>query len=290
MMIKWSKHGTWSLITQIKLSENFKVLYGQASNENSSGDTKHTVHQRIAAALQVWNGTGEGGNMGKLASRVKNRISWYVKLLKKTGEDFLPSGPDHDTEPRTISIWDQFVLNFKFFWIYIMPGNVLKEPVSPKAATPPLPPLGLFHSNCFTSLISSTPPLTPSQDTKENLQPLPSFQCTPHSSAFFDKKPVPASLKVGFEDKMIGFQWSVVLFNIKALSDQCAGDHCKLLHDAQTQLLNEYKSDIWTVEQYCVEQKKLNELYGSPKKTNHHAPSPDWDEDHLNADVTGNVL
>ncbi|KAJ3816935.1 hypothetical protein F5880DRAFT_1512202 [Lentinula raphanica] len=33
MTTKWSKPKTWSLITQIKLSENFKVLYGQASNE-----------------------------------------------------------------------------------------------------------------------------------------------------------------------------------------------------------------------------------------------------------------
>ncbi|KAJ3728236.1 hypothetical protein C8R42DRAFT_706743 [Lentinula raphanica] len=353
MTTKWSEPETWSLITQIKLSENFKVLYGQASNENSSGDTKHTVHQRIAAAL--WNGTGEGVDMGKLASRVKNRISWLektfkekVKLLKKTGEgveewyQILPSGPDHDTEPRAVSIWDRIVLDFKFFpdlyrvwstkpnlvpvcattgigpnggeFILIQrPGNVSKEPVSPKAATPPPPPLGLSHSNSFTSLTSSTPPSTPSQDTKENVQPPPSSQRAPRSSAFSsisftgntgDKKPVPAPPKVGFEDKMIGLQREML-----QSADKRAGDvqtlkrlreerkiedqrlkRRKLLHDAQTQLLNEYKSDIWTVEEYRVERKKLDELYGSPKKANHRAPSPDWDEDRLNADVEGDVL
>jgi hypothetical protein len=33
---KWTEAETWDLITQIKLSENFKVLYGQAANEVST--------------------------------------------------------------------------------------------------------------------------------------------------------------------------------------------------------------------------------------------------------------
>ncbi|KAJ3766745.1 hypothetical protein FB446DRAFT_793824 [Lentinula raphanica] len=227
--------------------------------------------------------------------------------------------------------------------ILFPPGNVSKEPVSPKAATPPSPPLGLSHSNSFTSLTSSTPPSTPLQDTKENLQLPTSSQRAPCSSAFSsisftgktdDKKPVPAPPKVGFNirkntlgpesletpPKSLGFpgfpeilkdfqRFSKQLSEMLQSADKCAGDvqtlkclreewkiedqrlkRCKLLHDAQTQLLNEYKSDIWTVEEYCVERKKLDKLYGSPKKANHRAPSPDWDEDHLNADVEGDVL
>jgi len=88
MTAKWTETKTWNLITQIKLSENFKVLYGQAANENSSGDTKHAIHQRIATSL--WPGDGD---MTKLAFRIKNRITWLetkskekVKLSKKTGE------------------------------------------------------------------------------------------------------------------------------------------------------------------------------------------------------------
>ncbi|KAJ3769024.1 hypothetical protein FB446DRAFT_238756 [Lentinula raphanica] len=124
MAIKWTETETWSLIAQIKAGENFKVLYGQAANENSSGDTKNAVHQRIAAAL--W--PGENGDMSKMAGRVKNRIIWLektfkekVKLLKKTGEGveewyhIASTGPDHDTDRRAVSIWDRIANDFKYF-------------------------------------------------------------------------------------------------------------------------------------------------------------------------------
>ncbi|KAJ3818288.1 hypothetical protein F5880DRAFT_1684955 [Lentinula raphanica] len=124
MAIKWTEIATWSLIAQIKAAENFKVLYGQAANENSLGDTQNMVHQRIAAAL--W--PGENGDMSKMASRVKNRIIWLeknfkekVKLLKKTGEGvkewyhIASTGPDHDTDQRAVSIWDRIANDFKYF-------------------------------------------------------------------------------------------------------------------------------------------------------------------------------
>lgn len=57
-----------------------------------------------------------------------------------------------------------------------------------------------------------------------------------------------------------------------------------------TQLLGEFKFNIWTVEEYCDEWNKLDEVYGSPKKKTHHALSPNWDESHIDQDIEGDEL
>ncbi|KAF9058578.1 hypothetical protein BDP27DRAFT_1506192 [Rhodocollybia butyracea] len=313
---KWTESETWDLIMQIKLSENFKVLYGQAANENSSGDTKHAVHQCIA--LSLWAGNGEAGDTFKEK----------VKLLKKTGEgikewyQISPTGPDHDTEPRTVSIWDQIVLEPKHFpdlycvWSTkpnLVPicattgvgpnGDSGASSTTHMASQPPVPvspgpliPSALSASNSASSVISSPlspvySPLTPNSVTKENSQPPTSCQQAPHFSAFSSisftgngkKKPVAVAPKAGFEDKMIGLQQEMLknvekqasntqvlkrLHEERKIEDQCLKQR-KLLQDACTQLLTEFQSNIWTVEQYHSKRNKLNELYGSPKKVTH---------------------
>ncbi|KAJ4477415.1 hypothetical protein J3R30DRAFT_3703790 [Lentinula aciculospora] len=117
----WTTAKTWSLITEIKCAKNFKVLYGQAADENSSGDTKNAVHQCIAGKLF--------GKSDKLTTTcIKNHVTWLettfkkkVKELKKTGEgvneyyQILPTGPDHDTNPRAVTIWECINAKFPFF-------------------------------------------------------------------------------------------------------------------------------------------------------------------------------
>jgi len=66
----------------------------------------------------------------------------------------------------------------------------------------------------------------------------------------------------------------------------------RLLQEARGQLLAEYKANLLDPEEYREERSRLNELYASPTKKNHHhrEPSPDWDEERLDQDMSGNEL
>ncbi|KAJ3925670.1 MAG: hypothetical protein NXY57DRAFT_967436 [Lentinula lateritia] len=349
MAMKWTELETWGLITQIKVVENFK---------NSSGDTKNAVHQRIAAAL--W--PGGDGDITKMASRVKNRITWLektfkdkVKLLKKTGEGveewhyIAPSGPDHDTDQHAVSIWDRIRHEFKYFpdlyriWstkpnlvpicattgvgpnrsefvlIQQTSTKTIPSQPSPPPATPDVLMLVPSSSDPFSSGGSNDSPInspsTPSSAHKENVEPPPSSQRPPRSSAFSslappvngDKVPITVPQKLGFEDKMIGLQQEMMksmekqsddaqtlkrLREERKMEDQRL-KHRKLLQDGRGQLLAEFQAGLWTAEQYREERKKLDMVFSTPQKPRHvpppppRAPSPDWDENLFDDDLEG---
>ncbi|KAJ3747951.1 hypothetical protein DFH05DRAFT_1458195 [Lentinula detonsa] len=349
MAYKWTEPEVWKLINLLKSPQNFKVLYGHASEDNSSGDTKHVVHLRIATAL--FEESALEKDKGKIASRVKNKITWLentfkkkVKELKKTGngvEEYYQisaTGPDHDTEDRAKSIWERIVKEFKYFpdlyrvWctkpnlvpicattgvgpnggefvlIQQIPDASQMHP-SPSHIPSPLRPsssLNSVHSN--TSASSGSSPtlsenaVTPLQSgfqtpAKENAVPA-SSQRGPRSSAFSslsfsgntNKTPSGVPPKPNFEDKMIGLQKEMMEHaqkradNVQSLKRLCEDrktedqrlKRCKLLQDGRAQLFAEFQAGIWDQEAYHVEQKRLDEEFGTPKKRRRF--SRDWDE------------
>jgi len=365
MAYKWSEDGIWSLITEIKSSENFKVLYGQSTDENSSGDSKVQVYQRIGTAIFPEEVTQLGAV--KLGSRVKNKVTWLestfkkkVKLLKKTGEGveeyyyISPTGPDHDTNERARTIWEKIVKEFKYFpdlyrvWstkpnlVPICattgvgpPGaaqTILIQAENTSSASSSQPStLSPSHSessvgssaSAATSLESPAstpfPPSTPahSSTNKENAAPPPSSQRGPRSSAFSSlsslsgdkgqvKTPVAVPQRTGFEDKIVSLQRDMMKSIEKrakesqslkrAREDRKLEDQRlkrrRLLQEAHSQLLAEYKANLLDPEEYREERKRLDELYASPKKQHQHRrePSPDWDEDRLHQDMSGDEL
>ncbi|THU80169.1 hypothetical protein K435DRAFT_696237, partial [Dendrothele bispora CBS 962.96] len=122
---RWSDEQVWALIGEIKKAKNLKVLYGTKEGENTSGDTKSTVYNRLAERLDP---TRWAADRKKTADRIKHKLGKLetdfkkaVKRLKKTGEgieewyQIQATGPDHDTDPVAKNIWQEITKSNPFF-------------------------------------------------------------------------------------------------------------------------------------------------------------------------------
>ncbi|KAG2065830.1 hypothetical protein BDR04DRAFT_956730, partial [Suillus decipiens] len=129
--IVWTDDLVWQLLAQIELSENRVVLLGkQKKGENTSGDSKVTVYQRMAASccasLIIFYLTSPSCSLMK-------KYKVHAQRLRTTGEGvqsnangnisdneffecYVPAdGPNTTTTPRAQCIWDEIVQQFQFF-------------------------------------------------------------------------------------------------------------------------------------------------------------------------------
>ncbi|KAJ3841787.1 hypothetical protein F5878DRAFT_658224 [Lentinula raphanica] len=313
-MSKWTPEETWKLINELKLSNNFKVLYGQETDENSSGDTKHAVHQRIAGVLFE--------SREELESTFKKK----VRELKKTGEGveeyyyIAPSGPDHDTDGRAKTIWDRIKIEFPYFpdlyRVWSTKPNLV--PICATTGVGPNGPQFVLIQAVPTSTPSGpsddpevpdpkTPTAIPLAPPSPSPSPAVALQSgsKPRSSAFSSllsvdsstgvpsKSPTAVSPKKSFEDKMIGIQREMMQnaekraeeeHKVKRMRKERKAEDQRLKRrglweEARKTLLAEYQSGLITAEQFQQEKQKLEERYGSPRK--HRRLSPDWDYNHM---------
>ncbi|KAG1728874.1 uncharacterized protein EDB91DRAFT_1060292 [Suillus paluster] len=123
--IVWTDDLVWQLLVQIELSENRVMLLGKRKKgENTSGDSKVMVYQRMAAAVFPQLHSQNAVAMGDQV---------HARRLRKTGEGiqsdvnsnvsdneffecYVPAdGPNTTTTPKAQCIWDEIVEQFKFF-------------------------------------------------------------------------------------------------------------------------------------------------------------------------------
>ncbi|KAG1744902.1 uncharacterized protein EDB91DRAFT_1080442 [Suillus paluster] len=115
--IVWTDDLVWQLLVQIELSENRVMLLGKwKKGENTSGDSKVTVYQRMAAAvfLQL-----HSQNAVAMGDRVKRKYEYLTKKIQGIQSDangnvsdneffkyYVPAdGPDATTTPKAQCIW-----------------------------------------------------------------------------------------------------------------------------------------------------------------------------------------
>ncbi|KAJ7184067.1 hypothetical protein C8R46DRAFT_882667 [Mycena filopes] len=140
--IQWSANGSdliWRLLGHVQEKENFLVLFGkQDPKENTSGDNKIKVFERIASKLFPDEYQEHPKTLGK---RVKGKVEDLCKiyknkslLLRQTGggvgapEDvgadgvhhyldyYIPTeGPHHDTPEAAKNLWALITKDFPFF-------------------------------------------------------------------------------------------------------------------------------------------------------------------------------
>ncbi|KAG2065332.1 hypothetical protein BDR04DRAFT_1033086 [Suillus decipiens] len=139
--IVWTDNLVWQLLAQIELSENRVVLLGKRKKgENTSGDSKVTVYQRMAASvfpqLHSQNACCASLIIFYLTSpscSLTKKYKVHAQRLRTTGEGvqsdvngnisnneffecYVPAdGPNTTTTPRAQCIWDEIVQQFQFF-------------------------------------------------------------------------------------------------------------------------------------------------------------------------------
>ncbi|KAJ7037114.1 hypothetical protein C8F04DRAFT_953193, partial [Mycena alexandri] len=140
--IQWASNDgllIWRLLDLIQKKENFVVLFGkQDPKENTSGDNKITVYERIAQELFPEDFQDHPKTLGK---RVRGKTDDLCKIYKEksallcqTGggvgapEDdegtgvhhyldyYIPhDGPHHDTPVAAVNLWEQINKDFPYF-------------------------------------------------------------------------------------------------------------------------------------------------------------------------------
>ncbi|KAG2065131.1 hypothetical protein BDR04DRAFT_1033549, partial [Suillus decipiens] len=128
----------WQLLAQIELSENRVMLLGkQKKGENTSGDSKVTVYQCMAASvfpqLHSQNAVAMGDRVKRKYEYLTKKYKVHAQRLQTTGEGvqsdvngnisdneffecYVPAdGPNMTTTPRAQCIWDEIVQQFQFF-------------------------------------------------------------------------------------------------------------------------------------------------------------------------------
>ncbi|KAG2051179.1 hypothetical protein BDR06DRAFT_939236 [Suillus hirtellus] len=136
--ITWTNDLIWKLLAEIELPENRVVLLGKWKKcENTSGDSKATVYQRMAAVIFL---QSHGLNPTVTGDHVKCKYEHLTKKYKElatrlhtTGEGvnddtdgnesdneyfdcYVPAcGPDDTTTSRARSIWDEIEKECVFF-------------------------------------------------------------------------------------------------------------------------------------------------------------------------------
>ncbi|KAF8156110.1 hypothetical protein B0H34DRAFT_752270 [Crassisporium funariophilum] len=135
--INWAVNNSslvWSLLAEINKAENYCVLYGKKeSSENTSGETKVTVYNRIAEAILPDMYALDPRTVGKhVKSKLESLKKLYqnkAKRLLQTGEgvnnkdgsqgseETLPfyimgDGPCVETPPHAVNIWSMSLYLF----------------------------------------------------------------------------------------------------------------------------------------------------------------------------------
>ncbi|KAG2072925.1 hypothetical protein BDR04DRAFT_1230188 [Suillus decipiens] len=136
--IVWTDDLVWQLLAQIELSENRVVLLGKRKKgENTSGDSKVTVYQHMAASvflqLHSQNAVAMGDQVKQKYEYLTKKYKVHAQRLRTTGEGvqsdvngnisdneffecYVPAdGPNTTTTPRAQCIWDEIVQQFQFF-------------------------------------------------------------------------------------------------------------------------------------------------------------------------------
>ncbi|KAJ7608615.1 hypothetical protein DFH06DRAFT_1017570 [Mycena polygramma] len=148
--IKWTADGgalIWALIAQLEVKENRLVLFGKENKgENTSGDSKIAVYKRIGSEIMPEIFKVSPNALGKrVKGKAEDLVSTYKTEAKKlqvtggglrnddedandeNGEDseenvheyldcyITPEGPDHDTTPRALNLWESITKKFKYF-------------------------------------------------------------------------------------------------------------------------------------------------------------------------------
>ncbi|KAL0563711.1 hypothetical protein V5O48_018354 [Marasmius crinis-equi] len=129
---------TWLLIDHMERTENFKVLFGTKAGENSSGESKNSVYQRIAQAVWLeYCAEDFKGTWSRVAGKISTLHTEYkkeAKRLRVTGNGvqsvvadevdpqdtqlawYIPSGgPNEETPVEARNIWEAIEKKFPFF-------------------------------------------------------------------------------------------------------------------------------------------------------------------------------
>ncbi|KAG1724314.1 uncharacterized protein EDB91DRAFT_1087499 [Suillus paluster] len=134
--IVWTDDLVWQLLAQIELSENRVVLLGKRKKgKNTSGDSKVTVYQRMAAAvfpqLHSQNAVAMGDRVKRKYEYLMKKYKVHARHLQTTGEGiqsdangnvsdnkffecYVPAdGPDTTTTPKAQCIWGSYLADTK---------------------------------------------------------------------------------------------------------------------------------------------------------------------------------
>ncbi|KAJ6555530.1 hypothetical protein B0H10DRAFT_1690033, partial [Mycena sp. CBHHK59/15] len=130
---------TWILLEKLQKKENFVVLFGkQDPKENTSGDRKITVYERIAQEMFPEEYKDHSKTLG---ARVKGKTEDLCKVYKEKaarlrvtgggvgapedagaggGHEYLDyyipgDGPHHDTPAVAVNLWQQLNTEFPYF-------------------------------------------------------------------------------------------------------------------------------------------------------------------------------
>ncbi|KAG2123246.1 CHAT domain-containing protein [Suillus clintonianus] len=191
--VHWSEDMTWSLLSEVEKDDNRLVLLGKREKkENTSGDSKITVFQRIGAVVlpesYKLNPTATGKAVKRKYDHLTRKYRQHGKRLRTTGEGirgsdvednpseneffdcYVPAGgPDSMTTTKTKSIWgmisDEIVAKFPFF--PVLHRILSSRPnITPIAVTTGVGPHGkktLHFQPPSDNEDDDIPPFTPSQ-------------------------------------------------------------------------------------------------------------------------------
>ncbi|KAG1860201.1 hypothetical protein DFJ58DRAFT_874981 [Suillus subalutaceus] len=170
--VHWSVDMTWTLLSEVEKDENRLVLLGKRDKkENTSGDSKITVFQRIGSVVlqdsYKLNPTATGKAVKRKYDHTENSDADGNNSDNEFFEYYVPAdGPNSTTTADAQSIWDEIIQKFPFF--PVLHRILLSRPnVTPIAVTTGVGPRGKktlhYQAPSDSEDDNSAPPLTPVQ-------------------------------------------------------------------------------------------------------------------------------